>query len=66
MRCPTLLTLAEVSVRLGKSKRWIRETLVNKRVVDAVRLDPKTVKISEESLAAWLASRTTKAHTRHW
>lgn len=66
MRCPTLLTLAEVSDRLGKSKRWIRESLIAKRRVEVVRLDRKTQKITEESLAAWLASSTTKPQTRAW
>lgn len=66
MRCPNLLTLAEVSVKLGKSKRWIRERLINRRLVESVRLDPKTVKITEDSLAAWLASNTTKIQPRHW
>ena len=66
MRCPTLLTLAEVSARLGKSKRWIRENLTNPRRVETVRLDARTLKITEESLAAWLASATTKAQPRAW
>lgn len=66
MRCPTLLTLAEVSARLGKSKRWIRERLINERRVESVRLDPKTVKITEDSLAAWLATVSTKVQTRQW
>lgn len=66
MRAPNLLTLAEVSARLGKSKRWIREQLINRRLVESVRLDPKTVKITEDSLAAWLDSNTTKIQPRHW
>lgn len=66
MRCPTLLTLAEVSARLGKSKRWIREQLINRRRVEAVRLDHKTVKITEDSLTAWLATATTKVQPRQW
>ena len=66
MRCPTLLTLAEVSDRLGKSKRWIRECLIAKRRVEVVRLDRRTQKITEESLVAWLASSTTKPQPRAW
>lgn len=66
MRCPNLLTLAEVSARLGKSRRWIREHLINRRRVEAVRLDPKTVKITEDSLTTWLATATTKVQSRQW
>lgn len=66
MRCPELLDLADVSARLGKSKRWIREHLINNRRVAVVRLDPRTQKITADSFDAWLAQATTKPMPRAW